>query len=80
MIVSLLSTALLVTTYVLLLLLENLFGALCGYGATAADRYWTIRLVIYIIFYNNFYIISSDVAALYGLKSLILLLRFVYRP
>ena len=38
MIVSLLSTALLVTTYVLLLL-ENLFGALCGYGATAADRY-----------------------------------------
>ena len=39
MIVSLLSNALLVTTYVLLLLLENLFGALCGYGATAADRY-----------------------------------------
>ena len=61
MIVSLLSTALLVTTYVLLLLLENLFGICAGMVQQQLIATWTIRLVIYIVFYNNFYIISSDV-------------------
>ena len=76
MIVFLLLIALLVTTYFLLLLLENLFGICAGMVQQQLIATWTIRLVIYIVFYNN---ISSDVAALYGLKSLILLLRFVGR-
>ena len=60
MIVSLLSTALPISTYVLLLLLENRFGVCAGMVQQQLIATWTTRLVyiiiIIIVFYNNFYI------------------------